>query len=366
MSTIVARAPGRINLIGEHTDYNQGFAMPIALQESTTVRFDPDDSSIVTLRSDKEAGEASFSVDVQPGDVDGWSAYAAGVIWALAKAGHRAVGGTMSVTSDVPIGAGLSSSAALECAVLLAMNAATGTELDLVDVARLAQRAENDFVGAPTGLMDQLSSLNGEVDRALLIDFADNSVRPVVFDPAAYGLALLVVDSHAAHRHSTGEYASRRESCTRAARELGVDSLRQVQGQDVLGRIEDEVDRRRVRHVLSENQRVLDCAEALAAGDFLRVGQLMAQSHESMRDDFEITTPHIDLIARSAVEHGALGARMTGGGFGGCVIALVPAVEVDSITESITTDIAAGGFPVPTIFTARAGNGASRHVSGNT
>ncbi len=361
MNTIVARAPGRINLIGEHTDYNQGFAMPIALENRTTVRFDPDGSSVVTVISDRETGEASFSVDVQPGEVDGWSAYPAGVVWSLAEAGHRVVGGTMSVTSNVPVGAGLSSSAALECAVLLAMNAATGTELDPVNVARLAQRAENDFVGAPTGLMDQLSSLCGEVDRALLIDFDETTVSPVVFDLDAHGLALLVVDSNAAHQHSTGEYASRRESCERAARTLGVDSLRQVQvqGQDVLDRIEDSVDRRRVRHVLTENQRVLDAAEALTAGDFLGVGRLMAHSHESMRDDFEITTPHIDLIASSAVAHGALGARMTGGGFGGCVIALVPAVEVWAITESITADIAAGGYPGPTIFTARAGAGAS-------
>ncbi|KAA0024773.1 galactokinase [Antrihabitans cavernicola] len=360
MNTVVAQAPGRINLIGEHTDYNQGYAMPIALEERTTVRFEPDGSDTVRLTSEQDGVDAAFALPVRPGEVDGWAAYPAGVLWALAAAGHRVVGGTIRVTSDVPIGAGLSSSAALECAVLLAMNAAAGTELELLEVARIAQRGENDFVGAPTGLMDQLASLHGAVDRALLIDFDDLSVQPVVFDLELNGLRLLVINSNAAHHHSSGEYASRRESCARVALALGVESLRQVQGVDgVLDRIDDEVDRRRARHILGENQRVLDCAEALGASDFRRVGELMNQSHASMRDDFEITTPHIDLIADSAVRHGALGARMTGGGFGGCVIALVPEGELGRIGEAIEADIAEGGFPAPTLFVARAGQGAS-------
>lgn len=363
MKTVVAQAPGRINLIGEHTDYNLGYAMPIALAERTTVRFEPDGSDRITVRSSEEGDGASFALTAVPGEVEGWSAYAAGVVWALAQAGHPVVGGTMEVSSDVPIGAGLSSSAALECAVLLAMTAATDADLDLLAVARLAQRGENDFVGAPTGLMDQLASLNGEVDRAMLIDFQDSSVKPVVFDLDTHGLTLMVVNSNAAHRHSTGEYRSRRESCTRAAQVLGVDSLREVQGEDVLDRIEDETDRRRARHILTENDRVLACAQALNNGDFGRVGELMNASHASMRGDFEITTDHIDLIADSLVRHGALGARMTGGGFGGCVIALVPGAEVENITENVTLDIARGGFPTPTVFTARAGAGASRvHV----
>ncbi len=358
MNTVIAQAPGRINLIGEHTDYNLGFAMPIALEERTTVRFEPDGTGRITLRSNEEGDGSSFALSARPGDVEGWAEYPAGVIWALSAAGHSVVGGTMEVSSDVPIGAGLSSSAALECAVLLAMNAATATAMDWSTVARIAQRGENDFVGAPTGLMDQLASLNGEADRALLIDFDSTSVRTVEFDLATHGLVLLVVNSNAAHQHSTGEYASRRESCTRASRILGVDSLRRVQGHDILDRIEDEVDRRRVRHILTENQRVLDSAQAMADGDFRRLGALMAQSHASMRDDFEITTPHIDLIVDSLLRHGALGARMTGGGFGGCVISLVPAAEVDTMSAAVTEDISAGGFPAPTIFTARAAAGA--------
>ncbi|MGA9872690.1 MAG: galactokinase [Rhodococcus sp. (in: high G+C Gram-positive bacteria)] len=360
MNIVSAQAPGRINLIGEHTDYNQGFAMPIALEQRTTVRFEPDGSDRITLRSAEEGDGVSFSISAKPGDVDGWSAYPAGSVWALSEAGHPAVGGTMTVSSDVPIGAGLSSSAALECAVLLAMTTATGTELDRLELARIAQRGENDFVGAPTGLMDQLASMNGEVDRALLIDFDDSSVRPVAFDLEAHDLALLVFDSNAAHRHSTGEYALRRESCTRAAHALGVDSLRRVQGVDgVLSRIEDEVDRRRVRHILTENERVLACAKAMSEGDFRTVGLLMSASQASMRMDFEITTPHIDLIAESAVQHGAWGARMTGGGFGGCVISVVPANRVGHIGEAVTADVIAGGHPRPTVFTTTAGAGAS-------
>ena len=197
MSAFAARAPGRINLIGEHTDYNLGFALPIALERCTTVRFEPDGSDSVTVSSDRENGAVSFSTDIRPGDLDGWSAYPAGALWALADAGHPVVGGVMSVTSDVPVGAGLSSSAALECAALLAMNAATGTELDRSETARIAQHGENDFVGVPTGLMDQLASMYGEADRALLVDFESTSVQLVPFDLAAHGLTLLVVDSHA-------------------------------------------------------------------------------------------------------------------------------------------------------------------------
>lgn len=361
MKRVVARAPGRINVIGEHTDYNQGYAMPIALAQATTVEFVPDNSTSIRLRSSEEGDGVTFDIHAVPGEVDGWSAYPAGAVWALAAAGHPVVGGAMTVTSDVPIGAGLSSSAALECAVLLAMNAATGVSLDRLELARIAQRGENDFVGAPTGLMDQLASMYGEADRALLIDFDTSAVTPVSFDLAAHGCALVVINSNAAHHHSTGEYADRRASCARAATALGVDSLRRVQGDDLartLARIDGDTDRRRARHILTENERVLDCAHAMAEGDLNRVGELMTRSHVSMRDDFEITTAHIDLIAESAVRHGALGARMTGGGFGGCVIALVPTDDVDALVDAVRGDIRGAEYPAPDVFLARAGDGA--------
>jgi galactokinase len=360
-------APGRINLIGEHTDYNLGFALPIALPERTAVTFDPDESAALTVRSDREGGEVTIGFDTSPGDVSGWAAYVAGVVWSLREAGHRVVGGTMSISSDVEMGSGVSSSAALECAVLGALTTATGLGLDRIESARLAQRAENDYVGAPTGMMDQLASLCGEPRRALLIDFLAASVRPVVFDPDAAGIALLLINSRAPHRHAGGEYASRRASCERAAADLGVGSLREVQdsGVGVLGAVSDPVDARRARHILTDNQRVIEVVAALGDSDFAAVGRLLTASQASMRDDFEITTDHIDLIADTAVRAGALGARMTGGGFGGCVIALVPADRVDVVSGAVRRAVDDAGYPEPTIARthAAAGAGPGNHAA---
>ncbi|KAA0097944.1 galactokinase [Mycolicibacterium sp. P1-18] len=353
-------APGRINLIGEHTDYNQGFALPIALPDRTTVTLRPDGGDAVVVRSDREDGEVRIPLDTTPGEVTGWAAYVAGVIWALRGAGHRVRGGTMHVTSGVEMGSGLSSSAALECAVLGALAAAAGLHVDRTEQARIAQRAENDYVGAPTGLMDQLASLCGEPRHALLIDFWDDSVTPVPFDPAAAGLALLVVNSNAPHHHAGGEYAARRASCERAAAALGVGSLREVQdrGEAVLGGVTDPVDARRARHILTENQRVADVVSALARADFAAVGRLFDASHASMRDDFEITTDHIDLIADTAVRAGALGARMTGGGFGGCVIVLADVDRCDAVAQSIMDAVLRAGYHPATITRTRAAAGA--------
>ena len=353
-------APGRINLIGEHTDYNRGFALPIALPDRTTVAFRPDGGDAVVVRSDREDGEVTIPLHTTPGDVTGWAAYVAGVVWALRSSDHRVGGGTMHVTSGVAMGSGLSSSAALECAVLGALAAAAELRLDRTEQARIAQRAENDYVGAPTGLMDQLASLCGEPRHALLIDFWDDSVMPVPFDPAAAGLALLVVNSNAPHRHAGGEYAERRASCERAAAALGVRSLREVQdrGESVLGRVTDPVDARRARHILTENQRVADVVSALGRADFATVGRLFDASHASMRDDFEITTDHIDLIADTAVRAGALGARMTGGGFGGCVIALADVDQCDAVAATIQHTVLHAGYHPATITRTHAAAGA--------
>lgn len=359
-NTIRYEAPGRINLIGEHTDYNLGFALPIALPERTAVTFDPDETAALTVRSDREDGEVTIPFDTAPGDVSGWAAYVAGVVWSLREAGHRVVGGTMSIASDVEMGSGVSSSAALECAVLGALTTATGVVLDRIESARIAQRAENDYVGAPTGMMDQLAALCGEPQRALLIDFLASSVRPVVFDPDAEGVALLLINSRAPHRHAGGEYASRRASCERAAADLGVSSLRDVQerGVSVLGAVTDPVDARRARHILTDNQRVIEVVAALENSDFAAMGRLLTASQASMRDDFEITTDHIDLIADTAVRAGALGARMTGGGFGGCVIALVPADRVDVVSGAVRRAVDDAGYPEPTITRTHAAAGA--------
>lgn len=334
MSADVIRhaAPGRINLIGEHTDYNLGFALPIALPQRTVVTFTPSDADALTVRSDACDGAARIPLDTTPGGVTGWAAYVAGVVWALCRAGHPVVGGEMSIESDLAIGSGLGSSAALECAVLGALLEATGGAIDRVGQARIAQKAENEYVGAPTGLLDQLASLFGEPGKAMLIDFRDGTVRQVPFDPGASGVALMLIDSHDRHSHADGEYAARRASCERAAADLGVATLRDAQALDAVA---DPTDARRARHVLTENQRVVEFADALEHSDYEKAGRLFTASHASMRDDFEITTEHIDLIVDAAVRAGAFGARMTGGGFGGYVIALVPTDRVDAVADAI-------------------------------
>lgn len=354
-------APGRINLIGEHTDYNQGFALPIALPDRTEVTFRPDGGDVVVVRSDREDGEVVIPLATAPGEVTGWAAYVAGVVWALRRGGHRVLGGTMRIASGVEMGSGLSSSAALECAVLGVLAAAAELRIERTEQARIAQRAENEYVGAPTGLMDQLASLCGQPRHALLIDFRDDSVTPVPFDPAAAGLALLLINSNAPHRHAGGEYAARRASCERAAAALGVGSLRDVQdrGEAVLRGVPDPVDARRARHILTENQRVIDVVAALGDSDFAAVGRIFDASHASMRDDFAITTDHIDLIADTAVRAGALGARMTGGGFGGCVIALTALDRCDGVAVAVRQAVAGAGFDPPTITLTEAGAGAS-------
>jgi galactokinase len=361
MRAIRYAAPGRVNLIGEHTDYNLGFALPIALPERTVVTYVPDDSTEVAVRSDREGGDVRIPLDAAPGDVAGWAGYVAGVMWALSAAGQRIRGGTMSIASDVEMGSGVASSAALECAVLGALTSATGQRVDRIELARIAQRAENEYVGAPTGLMDQLAALCGQPRKALMIDFQELTVRAVGFDPDASDVALLLINSRAPHQHAGGEYASRRASCERAAGDLGVSSLREVQnrGVEVLAAVADPVDARRARHILTDNQRVLDVVAALEKSDFTAIGALFNASQASMRDDFEITTDHIDLIAGTAVQAGALGARMTGGGFGGCVIALAPVEKADHIAEEVRKAVADAGYHPPTITRTRAGQGAA-------
>jgi len=357
---VVYAAPGRINLIGEHTDYNLGYALPIALPERTVVTYAADGSDAITVRSDREHGAIRIPLETRPGDVDGWAAYVAGVMWALRQHGHTVRGGTMSVASEVEMGSGVASSAALECAVLGALTTAAGIAIERVHQARIAQQAENEYVGAPTGLMDQLASVFGEPRRALLIDFGRASVQPVTFDPDTSGVSLLVINSHAPHRHAGGEYASRRAACERAAAELGVGSLRDLQDREpsVLDGLADPVAARRARHILTDNQRVLDVVAALQVSDFEEVGRLFTSSQASMRDDFEITTDHIDLIADSAVRAGALGARMTGGGFGGCVISLVAHEQVEAVSQAVRRAVAAAGYNEPTIARTHAGPGA--------
>ncbi|MDP0396436.1 galactokinase [Tsukamurella strandjordii] len=354
--TVRAYAPGRINLIGEHTDYNDGYAMPIALQVGTSAVFEPDGGTRLTVSSDGESGTVVIPLDTAPGDVEGWAAYVAGCIWALRDHGITPPGGRMHLTSQVPVGAGLSSSAALECAVLGALIEAGGTPApDRTTVARIAQRAENHYVGAPTGLLDQMSSLYGRENEAMLLDFRSLEVGRIPLELEHD--VLLAIDSRAPHQHAGGEYGKRRAACERAAAELGVASLRDA-ADDAWERLSDDETRRRARHILTENRRVLDGAAALRNRDHAAFGVLMTASHASMRDDFEITVPAIDLIAATAEELGAYGARMTGGGFGGTVIALAPRTAADRIAAELPGSVEAAGHPRPEVTVIRPGEGA--------
>ena len=358
--TVRYAAPGRINLIGEHTDYNDGVALPIAVPQRTVATFiaGDADTDTVTVYSDHADDAVRIPVHTTPGAVRGWAAYPAGVIWSLRRAGYAVPGGSLALASDVPIGAGLSSSAALECAVLGALSTAAGHTLERLEAARIARRAENDYVGVPTGLLDQLAALYGASATALLIDFRDLTVRPVGFDPYGHAVALLLIDSHARHAHAGGEYAARRAACERAAADLGLTSLREVDDLGALQRVRDPLDARRARHVVTENRRVLDFVAALADADFAAGGRIWTDSHASMRDDFAITTAHLDLIADTAVDAGALGARMTGGGFGGSVIALVPEARARAIGAAVRAAVVAAGYAEPTISRTFAADGA--------
>ncbi|MER6755716.1 galactokinase [Micromonospora echinofusca] len=358
-------APGRANLIGEHTDYNDGFVLPFALPLRTVVAAAPQPGDTWTVRSELTGETITFGAGevAGPGRVTGWGAYVAGVVWALREAGHAVPGARLAIASDVPLGAGLSSSAALEAAVLAALVDLGGLDLPAERRPRLAQRAENDYVGAPTGIMDQSAVIRCRAGHALFLDCRDESVEQVPFDLDAAGLAVLVVDSRAPHRHADGEYAARRGSCERAAGLLGVAALRDVPADalaDALARLDEDETRRRVRHVVTENQRVLDTVALLRAGRVREIGPLLTASHASMRDDFEITVPEIDTAVEAALAAGALGARMTGGGFGGCVLALVGAERADAVAAAVTAAYAERGFAAPGHVTVLPGPGATR------
>jgi galactokinase len=355
-------APGRVNLIGEHTDYNDGYVLPFALPQVTAVAATVSDDPSWTVVSEG-FDEASFGVDdLRPGAVKDWAAYVAGVAWALRGGGFEPPPAHLSIASDVPLGAGLSSSAAIECAVMAALCDLGGASLSTWDRVKLVQRAENRYVGLPNGIMDQSASTLARAGHALFLDCRTLDVEHIPFDVAAAGLSVLVVNTNAPHRLVSGEYAQRRAVCEAAASVLGVTALRDVGVDDLpdaLARL-DEVAARRVRHVVTENQRVLDTVALLRAGKVGAIGPLLTASHASMRDDYEITVPEVDTAVETALAAGAYGARMTGGGFGGCVLALVAADRTGAVAEAVTGAFAAAGFRAPDAFVAVPSAGAHR------
>jgi len=322
-STVVAVAHGRVNLIGEHTDYNDGFVLPTLIPQSTRVELAPRDDGQARVFSTRKATEGIVSYRVG-GEMPtkGWLDYVQGVTHVLGGAAFTIRGFDALIDSDVPLGSGVSSSAALEVAMLRAVRDAFSLELDDVRLAMLARQAENEFVGAPVGIMDQMCSSLADERSALLLD-----CRSLTFErvPLPEGADLIVINSGVAHRLQAGDsgYATRRQQCEEAARLLGVASLRDVTADDLPRALElDEPLGRRVQHVVTENARVLDAAAAMRNGDLVELGRLFAESHVSMRDDYEVSASEVDqLVTIATADDAVFGARMTGGGFGGSIVA---------------------------------------------
>lgn len=352
--------PGRVNLIGEHLDYNGGPVLPMAIDRSITVKARARDDGLVNVWSDLPgASKASFATSVQPGDVDGWATYAAGTIWSLAEQGHPIAGADLVIESRLPAGAGLSSSAAVTCGIASALDDLFALGLDRPTIAAIAQNAEAGFAGAPVGLMDQLAVLEGTEGHAVWIDTATtpHPTKPVALVWEADGLVLIVIATGAHHELADGEYAARREECERAAAELGIEWLA-LAGLDATVRLEDETLKARTRHVLTETARVRGAVNAIGRRAWPQLGTILTASHASLRDDFQVSCPELDVAVEAALEAGALGARMTGGGFGGSVIALAAPEQVQPVRDRVEARYAAHQWSRPEVFVVHAADGA--------
>jgi galactokinase len=359
----VWHAPGRVNLIGEHTDYNEGFVLPFALSRGVRAAASRRGDGVLELRSRQAPGEPAAVplTALAPGSVTGWAVYPAGAAWALAKTGLPIGGTSVAIDADLERGAALSSSAALECATALALTELHGLSVPRPELAAIARRAENEFAGIPTGIMDQSASLLCQAGHALLLDCRSGETSDVPFDLPTAGLVLLVIDTRVRHALSDGRYAARRRDCEEAARALGVSALRDVTDDPgVLDKIADPVLRRRARHVITENHRVLATVGLLRAGDIAGCGPLLSASHRSLRDDFEISWPQADAAVDAALAAGAPGARMTGGGFGGSIIALAQARTSADVQASVRDAFASRGWQRPGFLEAVPSAGALR------
>ena len=362
--TALATAPGRINLIGEHLDYNGGRVLPVALALTTSAAARLRDDRTVTVRSRQQDEPWTSTVeDLSPEEERGWWSYVSGVLWAMRERGVDVAGIDVLVDGHVPLGAGLSSSAALECSVALAVARC----LDLPDDEETRRalvddciRAEREVAGAPTGGMDQMVSMLATEGHALLYDTASGATSHVPWRPEDSGHTLLVIDTRASHALNDGGYASRRASCEDAARRLGVDLLSEVTDHaaalDALA--DDPLTAQRVRHVLTEMERVDAAVDDLEAGDLASFGRRLTESHASLRDDYEVSCVELDVTVDTCLAHGALGARMTGGGFGGSAIALVRAADAEAVLAAVREAYAGRGWPEPGTWQTEAGPGA--------
>ena len=356
---LVAAAPGRVNLIGEHIDYSDGFVLPFAIKDRTLVAARKRNDSTVRIASAQRRNKV-VTVDinqVKPGLKGEWERYALGVLWSM---GVKS-GVDLMIDGHVPLGAGLSSSAALECSVATAMNHLFDLGFNLEELARLTQKAENQYVGVPCGIMDQSVSLMATQGSALLLDCRDLSTKNIPFDVASSGLELLIIDTQAHHALTDGGYAERRASCESAVAKLGITSLREltIEKLQESAALLTETEFIRVRHAVTEMQRVLDCVDALSASDFEKVGQLINQSHISLRDDYTVSCPELDTAVDAALAAGALGSRMVGGGFGGSAIALFVLDDIGPAKQAIAKAFKAEGFTEPRFFTSLPSSGAA-------
>lgn len=376
-------APGRANLMGEHTDYNEGLVLPFALAQGVTAAVTRRDDGLLAIRS-KQMPDDVVTVpvaDLSPVSVRGWAAYPAGVAWALHSADVPVPGATIEIDSDLPVGAGVSSSAALECSVALGLCAVSGVTMSRRALAAIARQAENEFVGAPTGIIDQHASLLCEAGHAMLLDCATRSITQVPFCPSAAGVEALIIDTRVTHALVSGEYGRRRAQCEEAARQLGVPFLGQITSIADVSRLDDPVLRRRARHVISDSARARAIASALADGipagagpasgdgtsggtlDVYRyIGKLLTEAHASLRDDFGVSWPEADATAETVIAAGAYGARMIGGGFGGSVLALVPTARLAAVRAAVTEMFGSRSWAPPE-FTDAVPSGAARQLA---
>lgn len=359
-------APGRVNLIGEHTDYNGGLALPFGIDRRTRVAVRLRDDDVVRVASDFADAQAGGIVETtleRAAEASGWSRYVLGAAHVLRRElGVQGTGFDALVSSDVPVGVGVSSSAALESAVLVALDELWGLGVERRAMIRLGQLVENEVVGAPTGTLDQSAVLLAERDHAVLLDFRAGTAEQVPLGFEAAGLEILVIDSLVRHDHATGGYGERRRECEEAARIAGVPTLREVAVDDV----EAWADRmpaavhRRLRHVVTDTDRAARVAELVRAGRPREIGPILMDGHRSQRDDFEDSVPAIDAAVDAAVAAGALGARLTGGGFGGAAIALVDVAESPRIQREVADAVEAAGHERPVVFAVHASQGARR------
>ena len=357
--TIVVRAPGRVNLIGEHTDYNDGFVLPLAIDRATWIALRPRPDRRVTVHALDFDASDTFDLDALTPQPGSWADYVRGVAWALGQHGYLLGGWEGVMAGDVPIGAGLSSSAALELAVARAFGAVAGWPWDAARMALIGQYAENRWVGMNCGIMDQMISAAGVADHALLIDCRSLETRPL---PLPADTAVVVLDTATRRGLVDSAYNERRAQCEAAARYFGVKALRDVtaaQLEAAQGEL-DALTYRRARHVISENDRVLQACDAMAAGDAPALGRLLDASHLSLRDDFQVSNRELNLIVAAAQAHPAcLGARMTGAGFGGCAVALVTDAGVEDFVAQVSADYATRAGLTPRVYVCRATDGAA-------